>query len=94
MNNRMNKQFVFTITSGRSGTNFLAELFARNLPNAEVHHEQLGYRDWGVNSPEVSHLTQFNHEGNNAYVRAFWQQKTAIMRPRHHCGSRPPSCSS
>ena len=41
------KHYVFTITTGRSGTNFLAELLASNLNDAEVHHEQLNYQDWG-----------------------------------------------
>jgi hypothetical protein len=69
------RRFIFTISTGRSGTNFLADLFASNLSGAQVHHEQLTYRDWGVNSPELSHLTRFNHVGNSDYVREFWRQK-------------------
>lgn len=74
------RRFIFTITTGRSGTNFLAELFASNLDNAQVHHEQLAYSDWGVNSPDVSHLTTFNHVGNSSHVRAFWSQKFARLK--------------
>jgi len=74
------KRFIFTITTGRSGTNFLSELFALNLDNAVVHHEQLAYSDWGVNSPDISHLTTFNHVGNNSHVRAFWEQKFARLK--------------
>ena len=71
------KRAVFTITTGRSGTKFLAQLLSANLPEAEVHHEQRAQSDWGVNCPDVSHLTAFNQAGNTAYVRAFWQQKLA-----------------
>lgn len=74
------RHFIFTITTGRSGTNFLAELLALNLGHAQVHHEQLAYSDWGVNSPDVSHLTTFNQIGNSSHVRAFWQQKFARLK--------------
>lgn len=74
------RHFIFTITTGRSGTNFLAELLALNLGHAQVHHEQLVYSDWGVNSPDVSHLTTFNQIGNSSHVRAFWQQKFARIK--------------
>jgi hypothetical protein len=76
----MSRRFIFTITTGRSGTHFLAELFASNLDNAQVHDEQLAYSDWGVNSPDVSHLTTFNHIGNSSHVRAFWCQKFARLK--------------
>lgn len=71
------KRFIFTITTGRSGTQFLTQLLAANLPDAQVHHEQRARHDWGVNCPDVSHLTTFNQIGNSPYVRAFWQRKLA-----------------
>jgi len=71
------RQFIFTITTGRSGTQFLTQLLSANLADAEVHHEQRAHKDWGVNCPDVSHLTTFNQVGNTGYVRAFWQQKLA-----------------
>jgi hypothetical protein len=74
------RHFIFTITTGRSGTNFLADLLALNLGHAQVHHEQLAYRDWGVNSPDMSHLTTFNQIGNSSHVHAFWQQKFARLK--------------
>jgi len=43
-----NKKFIFTITAGRTGTTFLANLFVNNIPNSEVHHEILGYDKFGV----------------------------------------------
>jgi hypothetical protein len=69
------RDFVFTITTGRSGTAFLAELLAANLPNADTHHEILGWDQFGVNTPEVSHMTLFNSQGNVEKVQDFWRQK-------------------
>lgn len=74
------RHFIFTITTGRSGTHFLAELFAANLDNAQVHDEQLAYSDWGVNSPDMSHMTTFNQIGNSSHVCEFWQQKFARLK--------------
>lgn len=74
------RHFIFTITTGRSGTSFLAKLLALNLNDAQVHHEQLGYGDWGVNTPDMSHLTTFNHIGCSSHVRAFWTQKLFRLR--------------
>lgn len=78
--NNQDRHYIFTITTGRSGTSFLAELLARNLNSAKVYHEQLRYSDWGVNSPELSHLTTFNQIGNSSHMRAFWQQKLARIK--------------
>jgi hypothetical protein len=36
-------KLVFTLTAGRTGAAFLAELLARSFPFAEVHHERLGW---------------------------------------------------
>ncbi len=69
------KKFIFTMTAGRTGTHYLASLLKVNLPDAEVHHERLGYDQFGVNTPEISHLTLFNSQGNVPPVRAFWRQK-------------------
>ena len=54
---------------------FLSELLKANLPGAEVHHERAGWFDFGVNCPEVSHLTRFNMVGNLPQIRSFWAQK-------------------
>jgi len=35
-------RFVFTVTTGRSGTLWLAELLRRNLEDAVVFHERVG----------------------------------------------------
>ena len=69
------KDFLFTMTTGRSGTQFLTELLRRNLPQAECHHELLGWERFGVDTPDLSHMTLFNSQGNIAKVREFWAQK-------------------
>ena len=71
------KTALFTMTTGRSGTASLAELLSRNIPGVESHHEILGWDQFGVNTPEVSHMTLFNSRGNVAQVQAFWRQKLA-----------------
>lgn len=71
------RSFVFTITPGHTGTTWLSELLAFNLPGSRVYHEILGYDRFGVDTPDISHMTLFNSQGNVAQVRAFWEQKAA-----------------
>lgn len=66
---------LFTATTGRSGTAYLAELLHANAPEAEVHHEILRYDAWGIDTPDLSDLVQFNAYGNTPKVQAFWRQK-------------------
>ena len=69
--------FLFTLTTGRSGTSYLAELLHQNLPHAECHHEIWGWDRFGVDTPDVSHMTLFNSKGNVDKVQAFWRSKLA-----------------
>ncbi|MBT6204015.1 MAG: hypothetical protein HOI34_09975 [Rhodospirillaceae bacterium] len=71
----MAKKFIFPIKTGRSGTAYLAELFRRNLPDADVWHERTGFATFGVDTPDLSHLMLFNSVGNVDAVQAFWRQK-------------------
>ena len=79
------RQFIFPITTGRTGTTFLAHLLELNLPQgSEVHHERsyfLGspYNGFGIDTPEVSHFSRFNTLGNDGWVQAFWEQKNARL---------------
>ena len=80
------KQFVFTLTTGRSGTQYLAELLRQNLPDAECHHEIWGWDRFGVDTPDVSHMTLFNSQGNVEPVQAFWRSKLGrIAAAPHAC---------
>ena len=69
------KKFIFTMTTGRSGTKYLATLLRQNLPDAECHHEILGWDRFGVDTPDLSHMTLFNSLGNVEKVQAFWRSK-------------------
>lgn len=71
------KTFLFTITPGHTGTMYLASLLQTNIAAAKVYHEMLGYGSFGVHTPDVSHLTLFNSQGNVAKVQQFWHQKLA-----------------
>jgi hypothetical protein len=71
------KQFVFTLSTGRSGTAYLAELLRQNLPDVECHHEFTSWGHFGVDTPDVSHMTLFNSQGNVETVQAFWRGKLA-----------------
>jgi hypothetical protein len=69
------RSFIFTITPGHTGTMYMADLLNRNIPDSEIYHELLGYDRFGVDTPDVSHLTLFNSRGNVPKVRQFWQNK-------------------
>ena len=69
------KDFVFTLTTGRSGTKYLATLLQQNLPDAECHHEIHGWDRFGVDTPDLSHMTLFNSAGNVEKVQTFWRSK-------------------
>ena len=69
---------VFTVTAGRTGTAWLAELLRRNgLPDAL--HEPLGVDDFGVRMPEIRTMRLFNERGMVPDVAAFWERKLATL---------------
>ncbi len=68
-------QFIYSITTGRSGTAFLTRLLHLNIAGAEVHHEFSGFPHFGRRTPDASQLTTFNHIGNVPEVRSFWRKK-------------------
>ncbi len=76
-------KLIFTLSAGRTGTAFLAELLARNLPEAEVHHERIGYDTFGVDTPDLSHLALFNSRGNIQKVQRFWKKKFGRILNSH-----------
>ena len=69
------RKFIYTMTQGRTGTHFLTSLLAKNIAGATVHHEILGWDKFGVDTPDVSHMTLFNSKGNVRKVKTFWKQK-------------------
>lgn len=73
----MPANLVFTLTAGRTGTRWLTELLGQNLPGCEAHHEILGHDRFGVDTPDLSHLTLFNSRGLCDEVHGFWERKAA-----------------
>ncbi|MGH1368093.1 MAG: hypothetical protein ACRBCL_05705 [Maritimibacter sp.] len=71
----MPKKFIFPITTGRSGTVFLTELMKLNAPEAETHHERVGFQTLGLDTPDASHFTLFNSVGNVQRVQDYWKMK-------------------
>jgi len=69
--------YVFTLTAGRTGTAWLAAMLGANLDDCEAHHEFLGWDCFGVDTPDLSHLTLFNSRGVCEEVRGFWRRKLA-----------------
>ena len=63
------------MTAGRTGTRFLSKLIGDNAPDAEVHHERIGFGDFGVQAPDVSLLHEFNFHGVTEKVSRFWDAK-------------------
>ena len=68
-------RFLFTLTAGRTGTASLAKLFEVNFPDAECHHEIIGWDRFGLDSPDLSTMTLFNSVGSVSAVRDFWARK-------------------
>lgn len=74
------RRFVFTVTTGRTGTQWLSALLSANLAGAEVHHERSGWEAFGTDTPDVSTFTLFNSKGNIPPVRSFWERKFRRLR--------------
>jgi len=73
----MAERLVYSISTGRCGTVFLTNLIRENLPerSAVVRHERFGPLNFGVHTPDLSHMTGFNTFGNVDYIREFWRRK-------------------
>ena len=68
-------KLIFSCTTGRSGSGYLAELFRTNFNDPIVFHELLYYGAHGRDTPDVSHNTIFNAYGNEAPIQQFWKTK-------------------
>lgn len=67
--------YIFTISAGRTGTAFLAELLARNLDLKAAHHERLHTEDIGRHTPDIGTMRRFNDFGFDREVQTFWFKK-------------------
>lgn len=69
-------RFIFTITGGRTGTEWLARFLGASL-GVDAIHELLGIDDFGTRMPDIRLMRIFNERGNTDAVRAFWAGKLA-----------------
>lgn len=65
---------IFTLTSGRSGSAWLAKFLETNL-GFPVVHEPLGIDDFGNTMPDIRTMRAFNCRGMDEVVRGFWERK-------------------
>ncbi|MFW8634595.1 hypothetical protein [Cribrihabitans pelagius] len=72
-------QFIFTLSAGRTGTAWLAELIKVNLQMPSVH-EPLGIGDFGKTMPEIRHMRTFNTVGMDGLLCDFWERKLAGLQ--------------
>ena len=70
----MNYKYFFTITAGRTGTDWLSSFLANNL-NILAVHEPLEIDDFGVRMPDIKLMRTFNMRGNNFEVKKFYKHK-------------------
>lgn len=66
--------FIFTLSAGRTGTAWLAQLLGDNL-NINSVHEPLAVEDFGSAMPEIGHMRTFNTHGMTTKMRDFWDKK-------------------
>jgi hypothetical protein len=70
---------IFTLTTGRSGTAYLASLFRQNFPGCFAVHQRLSPTEWGAHPPDISVRMQFNtFGGNSPKVRNFFKDKAHL----------------
>ena len=74
---------IFTLSAGRTGTDWLSEFLAINL-NCEALHESLGVEDFGNRMPDIKIMRSFNENGNNAIVKDFWKRKFSMLASNIH----------
>lgn len=69
---------IFTHTTGRTGSAWLAELFRLNT-DWECHHERLEWYDYGINTPDIRQMRAFNEHGVGHVTTSFWSRKINDM---------------
>lgn len=79
----LDHRFVFTLTAGRTGTDWLRQFLAENLGVPAVH-EPMEIDDFGTRMPDIRLMRSFNDRGNTAPVKSFYAGKLAELRDRAH----------
>lgn len=74
-------RFIFTITAGRTGSDWLGKFLKVNLGIHTVH-EPLGIADMGTEMPDTRQLRSFNDLGWTREIDAFWHGKLGRIGAR------------
>jgi len=82
---------IFTHTTGRTGTMWLAQLFNLNT-DWECHHERLGWMDYGLSTPDIRQMRGYNEAGPQA-VEAFWKLKAESL-PKNYVETTHTLCKA
>ncbi len=72
-------RFVFTLTAGRTGTEWLRRLLAENLGIPAIH-EPLEIDDFGTRMPDIRLMRSFNDRGNTSLIQDFHAGKFAGLK--------------
>lgn len=70
--------YVYTLTAGRTGTAWLAKLFAANF-ECISRHEFMNFGEFGILSQDVGLMGAFNHWGNGQRIQHFWRRKFSLI---------------
>ncbi len=69
------RKYIYSITTGRSGSAFLTQLLEQNTYDSAVYHERTSWQLFGEVTPDLSHTLLYNSAGNVERVQAFWDKK-------------------
>ncbi|MBU2685844.1 MAG: hypothetical protein KKF27_21595 [Gammaproteobacteria bacterium] len=58
----------------------MADLFKANFPEFDTYHELFTTDSWGINTPEISDIHEFNNYGNTRKVKDFWHRKFSFVK--------------
>jgi hypothetical protein len=68
------KSLIFTVTAGRTGTDWLSKFIQTNSSLHSIH-EPIKIHDFGVKMPDIRIMRTFNEYGFNNDVKSFWSKK-------------------
>ena len=72
---------TFVVSTGRCGTASITKFLSKSIKfKSVVRHEFINYLDYGVFTPDISCMGQYNHFGLNKYVINFFKNKEIITQ--------------
>jgi len=68
-------KYLFTLSTGKCGTSYLATMLKANIPQATTMHEYHSLDEIGYGRPDIKTMIAYNTKGNIDEVQDYWQQK-------------------